>query len=296
MIRNTILYPYTLIVSIFMPFLLVDLQAQSSDTLQIRTVIDELFDAMRANDSTGVHDLFIPEAQMSTIMVDQSGETVKRTNPYGRFVTAMGTPHESTYDEQIWSYDIQIDGPMAYAWTEYTFYLGIQMLHCGVNMFELIKTSEGWRISSVVDTRRKTGCQSNPEYDIHNLLNSWHRAAAEADEDVFFGLMAEDGIYIGTDATERWTRDEMLELMLPYFQRETAWDFTPLERNVVFNDDKDLAWFDELLDTWMGTCRSSGVMIATQDGWRIQHYHLSIAVPNDKVDGYLDLIGLERKK
>ena len=60
-------------------------------------------------------------------------------------------------------------------------------------------------------------------------------------------------------------------------------------------DDDRLAWFDELLDTWMGTCRASGVVQLINGRWYISHYHLSIAVPNDVVDGYLELIGKTRE-
>ena len=35
-----------------------------------------------------------------------------------------------------------------------------------------------------------------------------HRAAAEADGEVYFSLMADDAIYLGTDASERWTLAE----------------------------------------------------------------------------------------
>ena len=45
-----------------------------------------------------------------------------------------------------------------------------------------------------------------------------------------------------------------------------------------------MAWFDELLDTQMGICRGSGVMLLDGKEWKVQHYVLSIAVPNENVD------------
>ncbi len=43
-----------------------------------------------------------------------------------------------------------------------------------------------------------------------------------------------------------------------------------------------MAWFDERLtnDTY-GRTRGSGVMRLTDDGWKIEQYVLSLAVPND---------------
>lgn len=257
-------------------------------------VIKTLFDGMRAGDSMTVQDLFADKATLSSIIKNNEGKIMKRTNDAGGFVTAIGTPHDEIWDEQIWSYDINIDGLMANAWTEYTFYRGDQLSHCGVNSFELIHLDEGWRISAITDTRRRTDCKTDPVKDINQLMVTWHKAAATADEDIFFGSMTSDGIYIGTDATERWTRDEMKEWSKPYFDKESAWSFTTKSRNVDVSEDGQIAWFDELLDTWMGDCRASGVLRLTEDGWKIAHYHLSIAVPNDQVNDYLELIGKPR--
>ena len=43
--------------------------------------------------------------------------------------------------------------------------------------------------------------QSNS--DVDHFIDGWHLAAAKVDAETFFGSMAEDAIYIGTDATER---------------------------------------------------------------------------------------------
>ncbi len=126
--------------------------------------------------------------------------------------------------------------------------------------------------------------------DIHQLLDNWHRAAAVADENIFFGSMTEDAHYIGTDENEDWKRDEMKVWAKEFFERDSAWDFKKKNRNVYLHSDGKLAWFDETLDTWMGVCRGSGVVVLTTDGWKIKHYVLSVAVPNEKIDAYLDAV------
>lgn len=253
-----------------------------------------MFDGMRANDSMMIKDLFTPEASLSSIFTNPSGEVVKRSGSISNFITAVGRPRNQVWDEKIWSYEIKIDDPMGQAWTEYTFYLDDQLSHCGVNVFEMIHLADGWKISGITDTRRNVGCKTKSEAEIHEIVDRWHKAAATANEDVFFGSMTEDAVYIGTDASERWIRDEMKTWSEKYFEQDSAWNFTPLERNITFNSDESLAWFDEILDTWMGTCRGSGVLSKTAEGWKIIHYHLAIAVPNEKVDGYLNLIGKPR--
>ena len=276
-------------------FLALQLSSQVNNKNEIVGIIDQMFDGMRAADSTMIQDLFTKEASLSSIFTNKDGEVVKRSGDISGFITAVGTPRQQLWDERIWSYEIKIDGPMAQAWTEYTFYVDDRLSHCGVNVFEMIHLQDGWKISGITDTRRSTGCKTKEESDINELLDNWHRAAAKGDEEVFFNSMTEDGVYLGTDASERWLRDEMKEWSSQYFERDSAWSFTPLSRNVSLSEDKSLAWFDELLDTWMGPCRGSGVLILTEDGWKIKHYHLAIAVPNENVNDYLELIGKSRQ-
>ncbi len=117
----------------------------------------------------------------------------------------------------------------------------------------------------------------------HNL-DSWHKAAAETNFEEYFNLMTDDAVFIGTDATENWQVEDFKKFCKPYFDSGKAWSFTPIERNIYLGDQRRFAWFDELLDTHMGICRGSGVMQKVGKDWKVQHYVLSIAVPNENVD------------
>lgn len=119
--------------------------------------------------------------------------------------------------------------------------------------------------------------------NINTQLEAWHKAAAEANFETYFNLMTDDGIFIGTDATENWKNDEFRKFSKPYFDNGKAWSFSTLERNIYVDDYQDLGWFDELMDTQMGICRGSGVVVKDSLGWKVKHYVLSIAIPNENV-------------
>ena len=125
---------------------------------------------------------------------------------------------------------------------------------------------------------------------IDQFLDQWHKAAAIADTNVFFGSIADDGIYIGTDATERWDKKSFMTFAQPYFARGEAWEFTPYDRQLFLSEDGEIAWFSELLTTWMGVCRGSGVLHKSSDGWKIKQYHLSVTVPNEAIEDFIDLV------
>ena len=125
--------------------------------------------------------------------------------------------------------------------------------------------------------------EQNQKQTINNQLEAWHKAAADADFDTYFGLMTSDAVFIGTDATENWQNKEFRSYSKPYFDKGKAWSFSTLERNIYLGADRDMAWFDELLDTQMGICRGSGVLVMDDGIWKLKHYVLSIAIPNDNV-------------
>ncbi len=126
--------------------------------------------------------------------------------------------------------------------------------------------------------------QENSRQELDKLLNKWHKAASEADFDTYFGILSDDGVFIGTDASENWQNDDFRAFSKPYFDRGKAWSFTAIERNIYVDESDSFAWFDELLDTRMEICRGSGVLQKEDGQWKIKHYVLSITIPNEQVD------------
>lgn len=266
-----------------------------SQEQEVKAVIDKMFQSMYTGDTASLRKCFIPAAQLMSYTYDAHGNPRAKAETVSDFARGVSLVGEDEFEEKITGWHFLIDDGIASVWTPYEFYFDGKFSHCGVNSFQLIKVQHQWKISLLTDTRRQTNCLSDQTtiHLIDSLMNEWHHAAAVADETAFFGRMSEDGIYIGTDATERWLRDELAVWSKKYFDRETAWAFTPLSRNIRLAPVGQVAWFDELLDTWMGTCRSTGILELRNKEWKLVHYHLSIAVPNDKLDGYKILIGKE---
>jgi hypothetical protein len=118
---------------------------------------------------------------------------------------------------------------------------------------------------------------------VDRALSAFHAAAAEADGELYFSLLADDAVYIGTDATERWTADEFKAFVEPYFSQGRGWTYTATERHIVVAPGGSVAWFDEMLwNETYGVCRGTGVLVEGDDGvWRIAQYHLTIPIPNE---------------
>lgn len=135
-----------------------------------------------------------------------------------------------------------------------------------------------------------------PDGRVAAVLDDWHQAASVADEARYFGHFAPNGVFMGTDATERWTVGEFRVWARPYFAKGKAWNFKPRDRHIAFSGDGKVAWFDEMLDTAnLGVCRGSGVLTLTGGVWKISQYNLSIPIPNALADGIVGQIAAARK-
>ena len=122
---------------------------------------------------------------------------------------------------------------------------------------------------------------------INKVLDGYHQAAANGEWDTYFGLMSGDGVFIGTDASERWVKQEFRQ----YSSGSNGWVYTPQQRNINITPDGLSAWFDEaLLSQSYGSSRGSGVLIRTAAGWKISQYHLTLPIPNGMVRGITDQI------
>jgi len=117
---------------------------------------------------------------------------------------------------------------------------------------------------------------------VEAVLYDFHAAAAEADGERYFGHFAEGGVFVGTDAAERWSVEAFRAYAEPHFSKGRGWTYTPVERHVRVGPAGRVAWFDERLENEAyGETRGSGVLRLVGGEWRIEQYVLSFPIPNE---------------
>ena len=119
---------------------------------------------------------------------------------------------------------------------------------------------------------------------IDQLISNWHQSAANANLDEYMNLMDSSFIYVGTDATEKWSKKEFAIFCKPYFDKKKTWDFKSLDRTINISSNQNTAWFYEILETHMGTCRGSGILKLYNQQWKLKQYVLSLAIPNEDMN------------
>ncbi|HAN64961.1 MAG TPA: hypothetical protein DCQ34_01070 [Chitinophagaceae bacterium] len=133
-------------------------QAQTAED-SVKAVINELFMSMKESDSGRLSTCFADSAILQTISRNKQGATMVRTDAIGGFKSSITAAPKGALDERISFESIRIDGPLAMAWTPYSFYYNGKFSHCGVNSFQLVRFNGVWKIQYLIDTRRRNGCE-----------------------------------------------------------------------------------------------------------------------------------------
>ncbi|MCJ8290722.1 MAG: nuclear transport factor 2 family protein [Crocinitomicaceae bacterium] len=129
-------------------------QTDSTRQDEVRLIIDQLFEGMKSGDSSLVRGAFHSDARAYT-SYEKEGAYQLHAGSIDDFVNAVGTPHDEVWDERISNVVIQIDDGLAQVWMDYSFYVGDQFSHKGVNAMQLAHLDGRWQIIHLADTRRK---------------------------------------------------------------------------------------------------------------------------------------------
>ncbi|MEM9896102.1 MAG: nuclear transport factor 2 family protein [Bacteroidota bacterium] len=133
--------------------------SQTNEKGKVMKVINEVFDAMRTNDSTLLKACFIASPHMFTLYEKEDGSSSLSKGDFQKFASTVGQSKAQVWDERIWNEKVEIDGNLASVWVDYAFFIEDQLSHCGVDAIHLVKDEGYWKIFHLADTRRKDPCE-----------------------------------------------------------------------------------------------------------------------------------------
>ncbi len=126
---------------------------------------------------------------------------------------------------------------------------------------------------------------------VARVLDDFHLAASKADATRYFGHFAPEGVFLGTDAGERWSVEQFKAYAMPHFSKGKGWTYRPGVRHINLSPDGKTAWFDETLSNdHYGQTRGSGVLRKVEGEWKICQYNLSVPIPNELLPEVVQLI------
>ena len=131
-------------------------RAQNPAEAQVVDAAQRLFDGMEKRDSAALRAALLPGAQFVAV-VERDGQLVVRVMSADEFI--IGVPKRTAVPhERMWSPEVRIDGGIATVWAPYNFHNGESFSHCGVDSFQLVNTTNGWKIAGIAYTVQTKGC------------------------------------------------------------------------------------------------------------------------------------------
>jgi hypothetical protein len=131
--------------------------AHEDTTGDVMKVVNRLFDSMRTRDTSSVRGVFIPDGRLISTAL-RNGQPTTRILTLDDFVKLVNETKEP-YRERMFDPEVRIYGDMATVEGWYDFHVGERLTNCGVNAFQLVRTSGGWKIAHIASTIQTTGCE-----------------------------------------------------------------------------------------------------------------------------------------
>jgi hypothetical protein len=152
------MYMQTRLFKIFALFFLIPLPGRSQEDVEkgkIIAVVHYFFDALRVQDTIALRSLFLEKTMNH--YVQESGDSI---------VTANQSPSQISFSKdrvivermRLTAVTVHVQQRIAAAWIPYDLWINGEFSHCGVDVFTMIKTSEGWKISSLSFSREFERC------------------------------------------------------------------------------------------------------------------------------------------
>lgn len=131
-------------------------RAQMMDEKQpVLNVIHEFFRHLESQDSVAFRNLHVKNARFYIVFGEK--DSVRTSS---RDIGDFHFRKEHIIKERMREKDVvvKVQGRIATVWAPYDLWLNDKFSHCGVDVFTLLKTPEGWKIVTCSYTMEKEGC------------------------------------------------------------------------------------------------------------------------------------------
>ena len=131
----------------------------ATDRDAVLKVVQIFFDTMTARDADGATKILLADARFYAL--DTRKPKSEPTSFTGEDYFARLRKQTQTHRERIWNPEVRVHQSIATLWAPYDFWTDGKFSHCGVDAFDFVKTSDGWKISGGAFTM-ETKCEPSP--------------------------------------------------------------------------------------------------------------------------------------
>ncbi len=122
--------------------------------------VELFFNSMAAHDTATARQVLTSDGQYYALRND-SDSIFQRMSSNKAYLENL-SQQTDVVKERMWDPTVLIHQQIAMVWAPYDIHVNGKFLHCGVDCFSLVKSSEGWKIASVIFTMEPQGCAPSP--------------------------------------------------------------------------------------------------------------------------------------
>ena len=124
-------------------------------------VVQRFFDSMRDRDSIAATATLLETGQFISTRAGADGGPTLRAQPFRDYVATVARLPDD-YLERMWNPTVLLRGDVAMVWAPYDFHVNGRFSHCGIDVFSLLRTADGWKIAAGAYTVEREGCAPSP--------------------------------------------------------------------------------------------------------------------------------------
>jgi hypothetical protein len=134
-------------------------QASAPDRDAIMKTVQAFFDTMNARDVEGARKVLQPQGRFHAMRM-RDGKPDVHAFANEEYLADLQASKQ-VMRERTWNPEVRIHGLVATFIAPYDFWIGGKISHCGTDIFDLVKTEEGWKLAGGVYTV-ETKCDPSP--------------------------------------------------------------------------------------------------------------------------------------
>ena len=136
------------------------IRAQDADRTAILAAVQTFLDVIGNRDAEAARRVMLPDGKLISNR-DEDGKLALRVQSHQEFFDSLAKGQGKSL-ERMWNPEVKIYGSIATVSTSYDFHRDGKFSHCGIDVFNLVKTAEGWKIAGAMWTIQRTGCPPSP--------------------------------------------------------------------------------------------------------------------------------------
>jgi len=131
---------------------------EASDEDAVLAVVDQFFEGLRTRDRTLWDDIMAPEGNVMVSRNKDGAWVYSHRTIEGDMDRLEG--ETSVLDERYFNPTVLVHETIAVVWAPYDIFVDDAFIHCGIDVFQLMKIEGAWKIVHLAYTAEPEGCEA----------------------------------------------------------------------------------------------------------------------------------------